>query len=174
LGSCRGDSDVAEVSDTLFEEKGQNNDKLDDESTGQKVNHSKDPFGIYPLLNKKKDTTKTNNNLEHSLKYPLGFTPNEDFGAFCMNVKDNRNNNCDYSQECNVEEANNGSKGICINTGSKIDVAESVCLGHFKKSKASRTSGSILNLMEELVKVGQTMGCNMDGCVNNMTEIIES
>ncbi|GJW47016.1 RNA-directed DNA polymerase, eukaryota [Tanacetum coccineum] len=147
LGSCGGDSDVAEVPDTLFEEKGQNNDKLDEVSTGQKVNHSEDPFGIYPLLNTKKDMTETNNNSEHSLKYPPGFTPNEDSDAFCMNVEDDRNN--DY-------------------------VAESVCSGHFKKSEAPCSSRSILNLMEELVKVGQTMGYNMDGCMNNMTEIIES
>ncbi|GJY34950.1 hypothetical protein Tco_0419419 [Tanacetum coccineum] len=147
LGSCGGDSYVEEVPDTLFEEKGQINDKLDEESTGQKMNHSVDPFGIYPLLNKKKDTTETNNNLEHSLKYPPGFTPNEDSDAFHMNVEDDRNN--DY-------------------------VAESVCSGHFKKSEAPCSSRSILNLMEELVKVGQTMGYNMDGCMNNMTEIIES
>ncbi|GJT10821.1 hypothetical protein Tco_0857863 [Tanacetum coccineum] len=61
-----------------------------------------------------------------------------------------------------------------FNKGSKDDVAESVCSGHFKKSVNPRTGGSILNLMEELVKVGQTMGYNMDGCMNNMTEIIES
>nr|GEY03684.1 RNA-directed DNA polymerase, eukaryota [Tanacetum cinerariifolium] len=163
LGSCGGDSDVSEVSDTLFEKKGQKNDKLDEESTGQKVNHLEDPFGIYPLLNKKKDTTETNNNLEQSLKYPPGFTPNEDSDAFCINVEDDRNNNCDYSQGCNVEEANNGSKGNCVNMGSKIDVAESVCSGHFKKSEAPRTGGSILNLMKELVKVRQTMRYNMDG-----------
>ncbi|GJX90251.1 hypothetical protein Tco_0343577 [Tanacetum coccineum] len=172
--SCRGDNDVAEVPGTLFEEKGQINDKLDEESTGQKVNYSEDPFDIYPLFNKKKDTTETNKNLEHSLKYPPGFTPNADSDAFRMNVEDDRNNNCDYSQECNVEEENNGSKGNCVNTGSKTDVAESVCSGHFKKLEAPRSGGSILNLMEELVKVGQPMGYNMDGYVNNMTEIIES
>ncbi|GKE87589.1 RNA-directed DNA polymerase, eukaryota, partial [Tanacetum coccineum] len=37
-----------------------------------------------------------------------------------------------------------------------------------------RTGGSILNLMDELVKVGQVMGYKMDGCMSNMTEIIES
>nr|GEY93211.1 RNA-directed DNA polymerase, eukaryota, reverse transcriptase zinc-binding domain protein [Tanacetum cinerariifolium] len=32
----------------------------------------------------------------------------------------------------------------------------------------------MLSVMEEIVKVGQAMGYNMEGCVNNITEIIES
>ncbi|GJR25119.1 RNA-directed DNA polymerase, eukaryota [Tanacetum coccineum] len=35
----------------------------------------------------------------------------------------------------------------------KDDVAESTCSGHFRKSNISRTGGSILQVMEELVKV---------------------
>ncbi|GKC94163.1 hypothetical protein Tco_1159605 [Tanacetum coccineum] len=43
-----------------------------------------------------------------------------------------------------------------------------------KQSAAPRSQGSILNLMEDLIKVGHTMGYNMDGCLNNLTQIIES
>nr|GEU53247.1 integrase, catalytic region, zinc finger, CCHC-type, peptidase aspartic, catalytic [Tanacetum cinerariifolium] len=46
--------------------------------------------------------------------------------------------------------------------------------GRFKKSEVSRTGGSFLCLMEEVVKVGRIMGYNMEGCVKNFTEIIES
>ncbi|GJU28893.1 RNA-directed DNA polymerase, eukaryota [Tanacetum coccineum] len=35
-------------------------------------------------------------------------------------------------------------------------------------------SGSILNFMEEVVKVGQTMGYNMEGCIKDINDIIES
>nr|GEU61965.1 nucleotide-binding alpha-beta plait domain-containing protein [Tanacetum cinerariifolium] len=35
-------------------------------------------------------------------------------------------------------------------------------------------SGSILNLVEEVVKVGQTIGYNTEGCMNDIIEIIES
>nr|GEW61773.1 RNA-directed DNA polymerase, eukaryota [Tanacetum cinerariifolium] len=45
---------------------------------------------------------------------------------------------------------------------------------HFKTSMAPRTGGSILSLIDELVKVGQVMGYKMDGCMSNMTEIIKS
>nr|GEV28863.1 RNA-directed DNA polymerase, eukaryota, reverse transcriptase zinc-binding domain protein [Tanacetum cinerariifolium] len=50
----------------------------------------------------------------------------------------------------------------------------SACLGKFKRSVAPKTGGSILCLLEELVKVGRTMGYNMEGYMNKMTEIIES
>ncbi|GKG02032.1 hypothetical protein Tco_0306737, partial [Tanacetum coccineum] len=90
------------------------------------------------------------------------------------NVEESKKESGEFSQGGHEEEVNNIFKEIGSNKGSKDDVAESVCSGHFKKSVTPRTCGSILNLMEELVKVGQTMGYNMDGCVNNMTEIIES
>ncbi|GJY72382.1 RNA-directed DNA polymerase, eukaryota [Tanacetum coccineum] len=44
----------------------------------------------------------------------------------------------------------------------------------FKMSEIPRTGGSILSVMEEIVKVGITMGYNMDGCANDITKIIES
>nr|GEZ30782.1 RNA-directed DNA polymerase, eukaryota [Tanacetum cinerariifolium] len=120
---------------------------LFEESTGQKEKQSEDPFG---------------------------FTPNDDMNEFCMNDENVRSVNDDNPQNCNVDEIQTGQEGNSANKGSKVDVSESVCLGHFKKSKALRTGGSILCLLEELVNVRQTMGYNMDGCVNNMTEIIES
>lgn len=51
---------------------------------------------------------------------------------------------------------------------------ESLSSGHFKKSELPRTGGSILGLLDEVVKVGQVMGYKMEGCISNMTEIIES
>nr|GEY05443.1 folylpolyglutamate synthase-like [Tanacetum cinerariifolium] len=44
------------------------------------------------------------------------------------------------------------------NMGTKPDDLELGCSGRFKKSVAPRTGGSILCLMKEVVKVGQTMG----------------
>ncbi|GKA01031.1 hypothetical protein Tco_0673696 [Tanacetum coccineum] len=42
------------------------------------------------------------------------------------------------------------------------------------RSKLLRSGGSILNFMEEVVKVGQTMGYNMEGCIKDINDIIES
>nr|GFA61874.1 RNA-directed DNA polymerase, eukaryota [Tanacetum cinerariifolium] len=52
------------------------------------------------------------------------------------------------------------------------DKEESMCSGHFRKPKIPRSGGSILQLMEEVVKVGQIMGYNMEGCSKNIEEII--
>nr|GEU89847.1 RNA-directed DNA polymerase, eukaryota, reverse transcriptase zinc-binding domain protein [Tanacetum cinerariifolium] len=54
------------------------------------------------------------------------------------------------------------------------DTHESTCSGHFKKSEVHRKGGSILELIDDLVNVGQTMGYDMTGCIKNMEEIIES
>nr|GEY33271.1 hypothetical protein [Tanacetum cinerariifolium] len=65
-------------------------------------------------------------------------------------------------------------KGEQSGMKSKNDSNESVCSGHFKKSEKPRTGGSILNVLDDVVKVGQVMGYKMDGCIANMAEIIES
>nr|GFA92337.1 nucleotide-binding alpha-beta plait domain-containing protein [Tanacetum cinerariifolium] len=53
------------------------------------------------------------------------------------------------------------------------DSEESICSGHFKKSKVPKSGGSILQLIDDLVKMGETMGYDMKGCMKNMEEIIE-
>nr|GEZ23033.1 RNA-directed DNA polymerase, eukaryota [Tanacetum cinerariifolium] len=61
-----------------------------------------------------------------------------------------------------------------IGHASKIATSVSIGHGRFKKSVAPCNGGSILSLMVEVVRVGQTMGYKMEWCVNNITEIIES
>ncbi|GJR30324.1 nucleotide-binding alpha-beta plait domain-containing protein [Tanacetum coccineum] len=173
-GICGGDSDVEEVLETCFEERLQNDNNPEEVSTSKLENHSEDPFNIYELLNKKNDNVERENKSEHSLQYPPGYTPKDDIETHCNNVEESKKESGEFSQGGHEEEVNNVFKEIGSNKGSKDDVAESVCSGHFKKSVTPHTGGSILNLMEELVKMGQTMGYNMDGYVNNMTEIIES
>ncbi|GKA21979.1 RNA-directed DNA polymerase, eukaryota [Tanacetum coccineum] len=156
---CRYESDVEEVPEILFEERVQNNNNLEEMSTGQKDNHSEDPFDIYKLLNKKKEVVETENKSDHSLKYPPGYTPKHVKGIDCSEEQEPNKERGEISQGGYVEEIKFSSKDDV----SKEDVAESVCSGHFKKSVTPRTGGSILNLMEELVKVGHTMGYNMEG-----------
>nr|GEZ74699.1 RNA-directed DNA polymerase, eukaryota [Tanacetum cinerariifolium] len=112
-----------------------------DESSGQKKKQSEDPFGIYPLLDKQR---KVNSH---------GDTSNE-------NVE---KQNGDREQNNNVEEPLNGRDDCSDNMGTKPDDLDSGCSGRFKKSVVPRTGGSILCLMEEVVKVGKTMGYNMEG-----------
>nr|GEV82652.1 RNA-directed DNA polymerase, eukaryota [Tanacetum cinerariifolium] len=45
---------------------------------------------------------------------------------------------------------------------SKNDVKESICLVHFKKYEVPKSGGSILQLIDDLVKVGETIGASVD------------
>ncbi|GJX59691.1 RNA-directed DNA polymerase, eukaryota, reverse transcriptase zinc-binding domain protein [Tanacetum coccineum] len=83
---------------------------------------------------------------KESLEYPPGFTPRDN---------DVENVEMDYQKD-------------------NCDGGESMDSDHYRESEGSRKGGSILMLMDELVKVGQTMGYNMDGCMKNIEEIIES
>nr|GEV65802.1 RNA-directed DNA polymerase, eukaryota [Tanacetum cinerariifolium] len=57
---------------------------------------------------------------------------------------------------------------------SKEDVKAFVSLGNFKSVGIPKLGGSILQLMEDLVNVGQTIGYKMNGCINNIEEIVKS
>ncbi|GJW00685.1 RNA-directed DNA polymerase, eukaryota, reverse transcriptase zinc-binding domain protein [Tanacetum coccineum] len=151
--NCGENSDVAEIPETNF-----------DESIGMKEDQSDDPFGVYSLLKKNRKENKGKVVVEdQSWKYPPGFTPNDE--------ENDRSVHGDKSVNCNADENNTGSEYDCVNLGSKGAESQSV---RFKKSEAPRTGVSFLGLMEEVVKVGQTMGYNMEGCVNNLSEIIAS
>nr|GEX94357.1 nucleotide-binding alpha-beta plait domain-containing protein [Tanacetum cinerariifolium] len=154
------ESDAKEVPETLFEQP-------DD----QKNLHSEDPFGIYPLLNK--DNVKVAQKViveDYSLSHPSGFTPEG-------GLNDGNNANLDSKNFGENERGNYSSvkpDDDKDNSDSVNKKSESKHSGCPKYPVLTRTGGSILNLMEEVVKVGQTMGYNMDGCINDITEIVES
>nr|GEZ78612.1 RNA-directed DNA polymerase, eukaryota [Tanacetum cinerariifolium] len=130
--------DMTEVPDTVFNESNGPNQKM-----------SNDPFNLYPLLNRKsKENQEKVNEEDLSLKFPPGFTPILEKGVEGEHI----------SEDGFVGQINDS-----VNRDSKGDVSESVCSGRFKQSEVPRTGGSFLGLMEEVVKVGQTMGYNMEG-----------
>nr|GEU32912.1 RNA-directed DNA polymerase, eukaryota [Tanacetum cinerariifolium] len=149
-------SDTTKIRETVF-----------DESCRQKENKSDDPFDLYPLLNKNtKGMMDKVKEVNSSPLYPLGFTPNNE-----------TNDNCgmgENSVKCNAEEEINVGGGGFDNAKSKEygeSHGESMSFGRFKRSEAPRMGGSFLGLMEEVVKVGQTMGYNMEGVETKMEKI---
>ncbi|GKA60238.1 RNA-directed DNA polymerase, eukaryota [Tanacetum coccineum] len=135
---------------------------------------SADPFNIYPLLDKKNNLEPKDNKSDASLKFPPGFTPlvrsdmdvKHEVGDSIGNMKDGK-----LHSDVAVTDGISGKQNI---RNVKEDSANSVVSGHFKKSKIPRTGGSILSMLDEMVKVGQVMGYNMEGCQSNMAEIIRS
>ncbi|GKA80527.1 putative ribonuclease H-like domain-containing protein [Tanacetum coccineum] len=89
-----------------------------------------------------KSNTKEVLSTDDSLKYPPGFTPREDVET---DVDTSKQRNIS-DREAGVVEP--GSKTIF----SKEEGTEFVCSGHFKKSETPRSGGSIILLMDELVK----------------------
>ncbi|GKB07163.1 hypothetical protein Tco_0835396 [Tanacetum coccineum] len=96
---------------------------------------------------------------KESLEFPPGFTPREE--GECEDFVHGSN----ASVEVNSVKSRDNLK--------KSTGVESVGSDHFHKVEIPRSGGSILNLIEEVVKVGQTMGFKMDGCIKNIEDIVE-
>ncbi|GKE39637.1 hypothetical protein Tco_1463042 [Tanacetum coccineum] len=104
------------------------------------------------------------------LEDPFGFTPKEGLNEgnnVNLDRKDYGENERDDNSFVNLDDGKDKSESVNKNSESKHS-------GHSKYSVMPRMGGSILNLMKEVVKVGQTMVYNMDGCIKDITEIIES
>nr|GEU60062.1 RNA-directed DNA polymerase, eukaryota [Tanacetum cinerariifolium] len=155
--------DVEEVPETVFEE-----------FAGIKEGHSKDPFGLNLLLNKEKsDGHEKSKESDHSLKFPSGFTLIEVKKEVESREEQNKETDGDgmgdmLNGKLNDQEGNSATHAT-LNVNS-----EATSSGRFKNSKVPRNGGSILDLLEEVVKVGKIIGYKMDRCEDNITEIIES
>nr|GEW07762.1 nucleotide-binding alpha-beta plait domain-containing protein [Tanacetum cinerariifolium] len=145
---------IVESFKMVYRGPGENVGKCSD-LEGESDSELEDPFGVYELLNKKKKVTNNEGESQNSPTYPPGFTPN-----------DNAEDNINTSNVEPVERGHNGDKeeGEFIvsqnqdRNDTDVDANESTCSGHFKKSIGHRTGGSIIQLIEDLVNVGQTMG----------------
>ncbi|GJV96565.1 RNA-directed DNA polymerase, eukaryota [Tanacetum coccineum] len=104
-------------------------------------------------------------NIEESLKYPPGFTPDIDIDAQINSPKGVEVEDVIHDSNENTEGASSGIKQNSGPNNTKVGSEKSVCSRHFKKDFVSKSGGSILQVMEELIKVSQTMGYNMEGCL---------
>ncbi|GJY62771.1 putative RNA-directed DNA polymerase, eukaryota, reverse transcriptase zinc-binding domain protein [Tanacetum coccineum] len=154
FSTWEGDSDEEAVPDTKFEEEIPKTN-VEEVSVRQKDVHSVDPFNLYDLLNKKQDDNNKGHNVDDSLKYPPGYTPIDKKDA--TDEHSNKSNESKRAsgerfQITHEEEGVFGAKKSCLKNISKEDVAESICSGHFQKAEIPRSGGSILQLMDDLVK----------------------
>nr|GEX06309.1 RNA-directed DNA polymerase, eukaryota [Tanacetum cinerariifolium] len=118
---------------------------------GEVGSHSEDPFNINGILDGQKNNVC--NSCSDEPKFPPGFTPNN-------NDQENRGKNIKDTIE-RVQSLSNILNDRCSNRGFSSQRSMN---SHSQKSKVG---GSILDLMDELVTVGQTMGYNMAGCLGN-------
>ncbi|GJR69948.1 RNA-directed DNA polymerase, eukaryota [Tanacetum coccineum] len=146
----RYDSDREEDQEKKANEGGDDDNNLEEGEVKEEFVKSEDPFNLYPMLNKKVHKGGSESTSEGSLKYPPGFkqvvyNEGESFQA------DDGNN---FGDQCsNKSQPENANSGIFKKF--KEEGTDSMSCGHFKTSEAPRTGGSILGLLEEVVKVGQ-------------------
>nr|GEV72325.1 RNA-directed DNA polymerase, eukaryota [Tanacetum cinerariifolium] len=144
------ESDVEEVSETIFSDNSSSPNNNSDEMGKQ---HSEDPFKIYDIL--KKQTRGETREMSSSLSHPLGFTP-----KVSEIQKENDQGAEEFPSLVNAKVINNSQEVY-----QEIN-RESVDLNVVKKG------GSILEVLEDMIRVGQAMGYTMDGCVKDFERII--
>nr|GEW38271.1 nucleotide-binding alpha-beta plait domain-containing protein [Tanacetum cinerariifolium] len=139
INNCNDESDEEEVPETCF-----------NVPEGQKGNPSKDPFGIYPLMNKDKNIREHKiQEEESSLKHPPGFTPVGNLNEGHLDGGCAKKVNEEVAGDDNSFVHTVGGKE---NSGSVNKMSDSMGSCRLKKSGMPRTGGSILSFMEEVVK----------------------
>nr|GEW00665.1 putative ribonuclease H-like domain-containing protein [Tanacetum cinerariifolium] len=141
LKDVEGESDKEEVPESNFEEV-PDKSIFEGNSIRQNDVHFEDPFCIYEVLNTKRDGKNIDDKHEDSLKYLLGFTPNEE-------------------EDVRVEKVDNWSDENSVNDGHEDE-----------KPEVPRKGGSILELIDDLINVGQTMGYDMTECIKKWKKLL--
>nr|GEU47867.1 putative reverse transcriptase domain-containing protein [Tanacetum cinerariifolium] len=87
--------------------------------------------------------------------------------------KTDRKENISDGMENSIEK-NATSKNCKFTKQTNDGGNDSISSGRFKVFEIPRNGGSVLGLLDEVVNVGQVMGCKMKGCVSNIAEIIKA
>nr|GEX45996.1 RNA-directed DNA polymerase, eukaryota [Tanacetum cinerariifolium] len=162
-GGGGDDKEMDEDLDNMVEEVRQVGNNLEEGGVDEQENKSEDSFQIYDLLKNNYNMSCNDNVADNSLKFPPGFTPQ---GSLDADSKKGERDNIDTEEEVRVTplvEINHGSCGSRVNMNSNENRTESGASGHFRTSMLPRIGGSILGILDEVVKVGKVMGYNMDG-----------
>nr|GFA29396.1 hypothetical protein [Tanacetum cinerariifolium] len=139
------ESDVKEVSDTIFEVSPQdphvNVHEVNEEANSL---HSDDPFGLYDLL--RKTTNLFASKEDPSLSHPPGFTP----------VASHQDPIHSNSAHLKASHGNDSSADSSTHVS----------------SRSTPKGGPILEVLNLMIKVGRSMGYDMEGCSKDIEQII--
>lgn len=157
-----GDEDISsddeEIPETIFGSKLSSSKRVN-EDIGEV--HSEDPFGVYDMLEKSKKVA--DHTASPSLSHPPGFTPVvSDHNTFNDNANEGSERNVEHSPA--IEAVNTES------VFSSGEAADQSC--EQVGAQSVKSGGSVLDIMEGLIKVGKSMGYTMDGCIQDLEKII--
>ncbi|GKF47115.1 hypothetical protein Tco_0136917, partial [Tanacetum coccineum] len=164
-----GESDDEGVSETIFGDKPSSPCNNACNSSVKVVEHQyEDPFGIYDLLNKHpKGVAEVS---DQSLSHLQGFTPKVSQQENNHNFVPEKENNHDYvpekesSSKVHLKVMYN-SQEVHVNESSSGDST-------FNHSHKAHTGGSILEVLDDMIRVGQSMGYDVEGCSKDIERII--
>ncbi|GJT19173.1 putative ribonuclease H-like domain-containing protein [Tanacetum coccineum] len=145
------DSDVEKVSESSCMH---GNDFVHEKASNihcEKPPHSSDPFNIYDLLQKKNGKFPLSKDFDPI--YPPGFTPVSE------NINKGEGSGSSINQEKSIPEK-------------KQYPSHNMEAPSQRTTSIPTTGGSILEVIDDLVKVGHAMGYNMEGCSKNIPKII--
>nr|GEW88245.1 RNA-directed DNA polymerase, eukaryota [Tanacetum cinerariifolium] len=159
------ESDADGVSETCFgEHEGNLASVHNAEQPLEDKEISNDPFDIYGLLRKQAEGVATSE-LDKSIPFPPGFT----------SEKANVDTDMQEMNDQDVAKSHSRSEGLCsrivkdakpfdgeLNSGGRVS-------NHVQKK-----GDSFLKVLDDLIKVGQTMGYSMEGCAKDIVDIIGS
>ncbi|GKB13205.1 RNA-directed DNA polymerase, eukaryota [Tanacetum coccineum] len=135
----------------------------EEEEEGEFVaSESADPFEIYKLLNHKKTDVEMRDSSQ-SLSHPPGFTPLVSEVGMIRNQTSRENGdimNNESSPKISAKVMNKSQ-----------EVQEEVSYNSNGQSKV-KEGGSVLGVLEEVIRVGQAMGYSMEGCEKDVESII--
>ncbi|GKE58953.1 hypothetical protein Tco_1498138 [Tanacetum coccineum] len=154
-------SDVEGVAEMIFGDNSASSKKHNEEVNEQ---HSEDPFELYELLKQKK-TEEAIRNQSPSLSHPPGFTP---VGSEAVNIRDH----------VFGAEIANMDKEVSPMISAKVmnfsqAVQEEVSCNSARQSEA-KNGGSVLVVLDEVIRVGQAIGYSMEGCEKDVESIIRT
>ncbi|GJU18294.1 RNA-directed DNA polymerase, eukaryota [Tanacetum coccineum] len=126
--------------------------------------HSEDPFQIYDLLNKNKATVEPLSS-SHSCSHPPGFTPVD------------HENKVGNSQQVGEEPVDHENK---VGISQQVEKLSQEQVHHQVHSKTNgqvgkrmeSKGGSVLGVLEDVIRVGRAMGFSMEGCEKDIQNII--
>nr|GEX21935.1 RNA-directed DNA polymerase, eukaryota [Tanacetum cinerariifolium] len=114
------------------------------------------------IVNKIAEKGGNDNKSEGSLKYRSGFSPKVNNEGVSLSGGDAINHD---GKVLNTSKQEEGDGISSTHMKLKEEGTHSISFGHFKKFEPPKTGGSILGLLDEVVKVGQVMGYKMEGCL---------
>ncbi|GJS92458.1 RNA-directed DNA polymerase, eukaryota [Tanacetum coccineum] len=151
------ESDIEEVSETFFGDQADDlNEVVDSAQQSIPKENSYDPFNIYDILNKEnKDVNAAATN--SSIPFPPGFTPDKPDTDVDELVA--------QKDQFQPDVKSVGSSSHTVESANNVD--DQFSTGSIENIQKKKESGSILEILEEMISVGQTMGFSMEGSIKD-------